>query len=127
MKRLKQASDRKGENNPNYRGGIRKLGKYYFKYAPGHPRAVLYGKTPYVPLSVVNLEKKIGRRLRKGELAHHKDENKTNDRPSNLEVQTKKVHNQHHHGGKSNQERTRIRRLNEQKPDVGKVSEKPKI
>lgn len=113
---------RVGENNPNWKGGVRKLGAYYFVQQK-HPKAVLYGKTPYVLRATVTLEKKIGRKLKPLERPHHKNENKTDDRPSNLEVQTRLQHIRTHHAGKSNAERVRIRRLNEKLPDKGGASE----
>src|SRR6266446_991539 len=115
-------TDRKGENNPNYKGGVRKLGAYYFVQQK-HPKAVKYGDTPYVLRATVNLEKKIGRRLKKTERPHHINENKTDDRPSNLEVQTRLEHIRTHHAGKSNAERVRIRKINEKLPDKGGASD----
>lgn len=37
-------------------------------------------------------EMKIGRKLRKNEVVHHKDENKMNNHPDNLEVMTRGKH-----------------------------------
>lgn len=37
-------------------------------------------------------EKMLGRKLRKGEIVHHKDENKHNNKPENLEVMTQAEH-----------------------------------
>lgn len=47
-------------------------------------------------LHVVILEKKIGRRLRRNEVGHHKDENKQNNDPDNLEAMTRREHTQLH-------------------------------
>jgi hypothetical protein len=47
-------------------------------------------------LHSVVLENKIGRRLKVGEVAHHKDENKQNNHPDNLEVMTRSEHTKHH-------------------------------
>jgi hypothetical protein len=116
--RVRRIGDRSGANNPNWRGGIRKLGHYYYVQQK-HPRAVLFGQTPYVMRAVVNLEKKIGRRLRKGELAHHEDGNKTNDSPRNLKIETKADHNRIHSAGKSNEERARVKRITDKLPDKG--------
>lgn len=41
-------------------------------------------------------EKILGRKLKKGEQVHHKDENKKNNSPSNLEVCTHKEHKFRH-------------------------------
>ena len=42
------------------------------------------------------LEEKIGRKLRKNEVAHHIDEDKQNNSPDNLELMTRKAHAKHH-------------------------------
>jgi hypothetical protein len=42
------------------------------------------------------LEKKLGRKLRPNEIAHHIDEDIQNDRPSNLEPRTYSEHTSHH-------------------------------
>lgn len=101
--------DHKGANNPNWKGGVRKLGPYYYVQRD-HPRAVKYRDTPYVMRAVVRLEEKLGRRLRPNELPHHKDGIKVNDAARNLEVQTKDAHRRTHHAGLSNAERTRMAR-----------------
>lgn len=38
----------------------------------------------------------LGRRLRKNEVTHHKDENKMNNDPMNIEVKTRAEHLNHH-------------------------------
>jgi len=43
------------------------------------------------------MENKLGRKLKKGELAHHKDNNKRNNNPDNLEVTNKNDHGKHHY------------------------------
>ena len=48
---------------------------------PEHPRA---NKNGYVKRAILVMEKKLGRPLRKGEIVHHIDGNRTNDRPDNL-------------------------------------------
>lgn len=52
----------------------------------------------------LNEEKKLGRKLRKGEVVHHKDGNPGNNSASNLEVTNKAGHNKidkkHHLGGR---------------------------
>lgn len=55
-------------------------------------------------------EQKIGRRLRKGEQVHHKDRNKQNNNPDNLEVKTSVKHHLYEH---------RTRNSNKRKPNEG--------
>jgi hypothetical protein len=45
---------------------------------------------------VVEMEKIIGRRITENEVVHHKDENKTNNDPDNLELMTRAEHARHH-------------------------------
>lgn len=110
MKLVRRVGDRKGENNPNWKGGVRKLGNYFWVYKPGHPRAVKFGQTPYVMRSLVNLEKKLGRHIPKDKLAHHVSGNKLDDRPSKLKEITQKEHRRHHALGKSNEVRRLIKK-----------------
>lgn len=57
-----------------------------------HPRA----RNGYVPEHVLVMEKLLGRYLEPGECVHHKDENKENNRPDNLELTTNAEHARHH-------------------------------
>jgi hypothetical protein len=42
-------------------------------------------------------ERKLGRKLRKGEVVHHKNRTKTDNRRSNLQVfRSQKAHHEHH-------------------------------
>jgi hypothetical protein len=42
------------------------------------------------------MESILGRRLRSDEIVHHKDENKKNNEPGNLELMTRAEHARHH-------------------------------
>ncbi len=42
------------------------------------------------------MEQKLGRKLRLGELVHHKDENKRNNEPDNLELSNNSIHTKRH-------------------------------
>ena len=53
----------------------------------------------YVRRSRVVLSAKIGRALLMTEIAHHINENKTDDSPDNLEIETPASHNSHHKTG----------------------------
>jgi len=67
-----------------------KGGGYRFcRTDPPHPRRNAKG---LYPLHIVLMENKLSRLLRPGEEVHHRDENKANDDPENLEVLTKSSH-----------------------------------
>lgn len=66
--------------------------KYMFIKMPSYHRA----KSGYAKVADLVLEKKLGRLLKKNEIAHHIDECKTNDSPDNLEVMTKFEHDKMH-------------------------------
>ena len=58
-------------------------GYRYCRTDPPHPNANAKG---LYPLHRVLVENRIGRLLRRDEHVHHRDEDKSNDSPSNLEV-----------------------------------------
>lgn len=103
-----RVGQRSGAANPNWRSGKVKIGSYHYEYAPGHRKAVLYRDTPYVLKGTLKLEGKIGRKLRKYELPHHKDGVKSNDSLRNLSVMSHPDHRREHSAGKSNAERHAI-------------------
>jgi HNH endonuclease len=79
------------EKNPNWKGGrLIASNGYVLIRLPNHPLADVRG---YVYEHRVVAEKKIGRSLLPSEQVHHRDENKQNNDPSNLEV----VQDGHHH------------------------------
>lgn len=80
-----------GPRNPNWRGGrsIASNGYVLIRVGVGHHLADVRG---YAYEHRLVAEKKIGRRLRKGEQVHHKDENKQNNDPRNLEVAPSRWH-----------------------------------
>ena len=69
-------------------------GYMYCRTEPKHPRANSNG---LYPLHRVLAENKIGRLLNRGEDVHHKDGNKSNNHPSNLEVLSGAEHTALHH------------------------------
>lgn len=68
---------------------------------PHHPEAGSKGR---VLLHRVLLEWKIGRYLNEDEVAHHIDEDNTNNDPANLEVKTRSNHSREHRLGKMHAE-----------------------
>jgi hypothetical protein len=53
------------------------------------------GKKVYIHREI--LENKLNRKLKKGEVSHHKDNNKRNNNPENLELKTEQTHAKHHY------------------------------
>lgn len=74
--------------------GVSKDGSYYkaVKF-PSHPKA---DKKGYVYSHRVVMEQVLGRFLDSSEIIHHKDGNKLNNDPSNLEVLTASQHSKTH-------------------------------
>lgn len=73
-------------------------GYRYCRTIPPHPRRNAKG---LYPLHIVRMENKLGRLLQPGETVHHIDENKKNDRPSNLEVLFRPAHAKLHAEGRA--------------------------
>lgn len=87
-----------GAANPNWKGGrVRHTKGYVLAYAPEHPEAV----GGYVLEHRLVAEEMLGRRLRADEDVHHKDGDKMNNHPSNLEVLNHSEHARHHAALKS--------------------------
>jgi hypothetical protein len=55
-----------------------------------------------VPKHRMVAEQRLGRRLGPNQLVHHKDDDKRNNTPSNLRVETRHDHNVHRHKKESN-------------------------
>lgn len=92
--KLGKYNPRRGADSHLWKGGIcRHSNGYILIRMPSHPNCDVRG---YVGEHVLVAEKKIGRYLKKGEVAHHKNKNKTDNRPSNIEVMTKSDHARHH-------------------------------
>lgn len=84
-----------GKRNPNWCGGrsIASTG-YVLVRMPGHPLADVRG---YVYEHRLVAMQMLGRPLRKGEVVHHKNGNKTDNRPENLEVMESVASHRHAH------------------------------
>ena len=65
----------------------------------------------YVRRSRVVMASILGRALLPSEVVHHKDEDRGNDRPDNLELTTHADHNKHHHIG--------LKHTDEKKQQIG--------
>ena len=96
-----------GENNDFrrrnlhfYRMGDRKcsINGYVYIYNPQHPRA---SKTGLVYEHILNAEKILGRYIKKNEVVHHIDCNRSNNNPDNLMVFKSKADHTSFHQGSS--------------------------
>lgn len=70
-----------GDKHPQWKGGIVIKNGYPMKYMPEHKRRY---KIPYVPMHVLEVEKKIGRTPLKTEPIHHIDLDRSNYDIKNL-------------------------------------------
>lgn len=73
-----------GSRNPAWNGGRQIDGDgYVLIHCPDHPHATLAG---YVREHRLVMEKHLGRYLKRGEVVHHKNKDKQDNRLSNLEL-----------------------------------------
>ncbi len=68
---------------------IVKKGDYLYAVVPEHPKAIRFG---YVLAHRIVMENHLNRLLEDNEEVHHKDRNKHNNDPENLEVLSKEEH-----------------------------------
>lgn len=80
--RTRTREDMLGPGNPNFKIGIKISQGYVYLYRPNHP----HQRRGYIKKANLIVEKKLGRFLKKGEVIHHIDGNKLNDKPSNLKL-----------------------------------------
>lgn len=84
-----------GPRNPNWRGGrsVASNGYVLIRVDKDHPLADVRG---YAYEHRIVAEQIVGRPLRKGEQVHHRDGDKTNNAPENLEILTAAQHRYEH-------------------------------
>lgn len=87
------------EHNPNWQGGRRTDGRGYVYIWVGkdHPMA---SASPYVAEHRLVMAQKLGRWLTSDEVVHHRDEDKGNNDPDNLELWDRARHMIEHYKGK---------------------------
>jgi len=85
-----------GKDNPMWRGGrtVTQHGYVLIRVGADHHLADVRG---YAYEHRLVAEKKLGRRLRKGEIVHHLNENGLDNRPRNIEVAKSRFHHKVSH------------------------------
>ena len=74
---------RGGERHPGWRGGRTQRKGYWYVHQPDHPHAT---KSGYVLEHRLVMEGTLGRYLHPSEVVHHRDGDRENNDPHNLEV-----------------------------------------
>lgn len=81
-------------DNPSFSGGRHIAGGYVKVLAPDHPDADVRG---YVSEHRLVMERKIGRTLRRGEVVHHINHVRDDNRPENLQLFASHSDHMKHH------------------------------
>ena len=86
-----------GENNHCWKGGrIKNNCGYIWIYYPNHPNGGCSSLKNYILEHRLVMEKKIGRYLKKGEIVHHINGIRDDNRPENLFLTTSSKHVAYH-------------------------------
>ena len=86
--------DRRGKDASHWKGGRRRLSTGYIHiYAPDHPNSP---KSGYVMEHRLVMEEHLGRHLKPGEVVHHLNDIKDDNRIENLHVMRMGEHTTHH-------------------------------
>ena len=81
--KTQRSGPRSGPGHPEWKGGRKLVGRYWYVYSPDHPRCT---KQRYVAEHRLVMEKVKGRYLEPHEVVHHIDGNPQNNDPLNLVV-----------------------------------------
>ena len=99
---------RRGTVSPNWKGGRKKNPYGYIEiYQPGHGNADAGG---YVKEHVLVMVEHLGRDMKNGEIVHHINEDKSDNRVENLKVMSRCEHQRIHSTGRkfTDQHRAKI-------------------
>lgn len=83
----------RGQDHPGWKGGIIRRAGYVYIWMKDHPRVLANG---YVKRAVLVAEKKLGRYLVDGEITHHINCVKDDDRPENIAIISASEHRSIH-------------------------------
>ena len=84
---------RSGPGHPDWKGGRYLCKGYWYLWSPEHPHRTKQG---YVLEHRLTVEQKLGRLLEPGEVVHHRNGDRQDNRPENLEAfQTNAQHLRH--------------------------------
>lgn len=81
--RTQRTGPRDGDQHPDWQGGVRLVGGYRYIYYPDHPFATKQG---YVLEHRLVMEAELKRFLLPHEVVHHRNADRLDNRPANLEV-----------------------------------------
>lgn len=85
----------RGKSHWAFQGGKYNKQGYTMVYKPDHPRAA--GNKGYVREHILVMEKKLGREILLGEVVHHRDGDRSNNDPSNLELHKSQSQHMYEH------------------------------
>jgi hypothetical protein len=90
--RLKLSLQRRGELNHRWKGGRFKSNGYIYRWSPEHPFAMKCSSKMYVLEHRLIMEDKLGRHLKNGEVVHHINGIRDDNRIENLKLTTTGKH-----------------------------------